>query len=141
MKKSNYHLLAGLLLISLCCSLGGCEHSTCEGYVDPIYHLSNQTGHTVSIAPVFISQYNKNDSLVLMNNDVLPVYPTEFKEAVLYYDSRYAIDHDDLPFPRRIGALYPYIKEPGTNNPFIFTLSPEDYDYAVEHGRDLGEKQ
>lgn len=128
-------------------------HNTCWGdYTPEFFYMSNQSGHTISIVhnP---SCVDLPDSLVLPDGEeYMYVQGRNQKEVKIFfwprtlegasriicYDGRYALNFDDVPADSKFfnPGNYEYL----TNLSGIFVFTPEDYDYAVEHGRDLGER-
>ncbi len=144
-----------LIAASLILIVTGCkEKDSPITIVDPsapTYRILNRSGHTVSIVhdPVC---YELPDSLGLSdgkefilhtNGDYFGELPMgieliEFDKQVIYYDGRYVMNLGNLPKERRLQDLNCYQRRPDTHSIYEFTLTSEDYDYAVAHGTDLG---
>ncbi len=140
-----------LSLASFCSCIGG--YTTCGGeYTPEVFYMSNQSGHAISIVhrP---SCTDLPDSLVLPDgNEYIYRKGTNKKDAkiffwpltlegasrIIYYDGRYALNFDEVPVERRFYYEQHYEYQSVGSGIFVFT--PEDFDYAVEHGRDLGER-
>lgn len=113
------------------------------------YYLSNQSGHTVSIVHK-PSCREMPDSLVLLNGEEfylhkndgyygeLPMYVIWFDSQVIYYDGRYMLRLRDLPDDRNFIFTSNYPKKSEYWS-YLFTLTAEDYAYAVANGKDMGE--
>lgn len=146
--KNKMKSYAGLFLFLLFFPTS-CE-SSCRGYLPTVFFLRNQSGHTVSIVHK-PSCIQLPDSLVLKDGEGFQITgeshgkidfsSKNFETQLIYYDGRYSIDLNNLPETRRLqnAALYNIYDQDGN---YAFILTPEDYDYAAEHGTDLGpEKQ
>lgn len=133
-------------LVALCSSLAGCEmEEGCVGDMPPSCRLLNKSEHVVALVnrPGCVEM---PDSLILRPGDDfefdsgLGSYNPSlyfftnygYTARLVYYDSRYVIRFEDLPFRQ----------QPTTYTNFwegmpVHTFTDEDYAYAVEHGTDL----
>ena len=129
------------IIVSVCL---GCMAISCGKHLveyGEYYKLNNQSGHTVSImhnpSPELIP-----DSLVLKNQQEFNLPFDDYLyykgDRKIYFDGQYMILYSDLPYEREIilGNFSEYGTGPWT---YIYTFTESDYDYAVEHGTDLGE--
>ena len=115
------------------------------------YRLVNCSGHTISIVhdPACIEL---PDSLVLkeeMEFGFVRDWSSSGirffwyldkpdRRRILYFDGRYALNFLELLEERKFFIPARYEKQAPFDYRFTFTV--EDYDYAVEHGRDLGDR-
>lgn len=157
MKKSLiiFTLLGSLLL-------GGCEEG-CGG--DPplpydTYNFENASGYTLTIIhrP---SCVELPDYLTLQPDEIYRIDESEtiqpgmksffdtdryniFDVREIHYDNRYVIDFNDLRYARKPQNKKNYEKrntDDSGERKYVFTFTPEDYQYAVEHGTVLEEKE
>lgn len=140
----KFHFILFLLTFPFCL-LSGCSHSTCDGMVSPTYYLSNQSGHDIAIVH-FPSCDAFPDSLLLkvaeefeLQGGLSPfrnIKDSKFVKQYIYYDGRYRLDLKDLPCDRQLQDISLYLSK--TYPIYVFILTENDYNYAVEHGTDLG---
>ncbi len=133
----------------------GCEEKdipTFLGYpCPPIYNIVNRSGHTVSIVhdpvcfelPDSLGLSDGKEFILHTDGDYFGELPMgieliEFDKQVIYYDGRYVMNLADLPKERRLQDVNCYQPRPDAHSVYEFTLTSEDYDYAVAHGTDLG---
>lgn len=131
----------------------GCK--TCPPrHPNDMYHIVNNSEHTISIVhdPACIEL---PDSLVLKDGEEFALDDSSSTTAsakpffffflteqpdrrrILYFDGRYALNFLELPEERKFFLPGRYEKQAPFE--YRFTFTEEDYEYAVRHGRDLGE--
>lgn len=123
-------------------------------FPDYMYHIVNRSGHTLSIVhdPACIELPDSlilkdGEEFVLDNNSSSTASAKPFffdflterpdRRRVIYFDGRYALNFSELPDERRF--FLPGFYEMKAQFDYHFTFSEEDYNYAVAHGRNLGE--
>lgn len=131
-----------------------CETCPPRNDTEYFFRLVNSSGHIVSIVhdP---SCMELPDSLVLTKEMeyefvrdwsasgviIKPFFylkDNPDRRRILYFDGRYALNFSELPEERKFFIPARYEKQSQYN--YRFTFTEEDYEYAVQHGRDPGNR-
>lgn len=136
-----------IVYMLLCQTVISCTPPGCGGPVEPMIY--NQSGHTVSVVhdpdcdclpDSLVMPDGERYYLERLNYSGKAFFQIEgYESRKIYYDGRYLIHFHELPEDRAIHIKeqsFQYIPRFET---VVYTFTESDYDYAVEHGTDLGE--